>query len=143
MTYSILLAMLLAIGGPQNQKLPNEFYELPKSVTAQATLIVTGTYRQGRSPYIFMPDGTIRYARGSWFIVTRIHRGKVGGKSVAVNDTMLPKSRYVTANFEEGRSYLLLLRPSVASMKAIRTGQYVPVWESLHDDEIIGIVALK
>ena len=41
------------------------------------------------------------------------------------------------------RKYLALLRPSEESMKAIRAGEYVPVWDALADEEIIAIVELK
>ena len=143
MTNLISLAMLLLIVPPQNQKLPDEFYELPETLRAQATLIVTGTYFRVRSPCIFMPDGTRRWALESRFNVTKVYRGKVGGRSIAVNDTMLPKGRYVSVRLEEGRKYLLLLRPSQKSMKAIAKGDWVAVWKALHDEEIISIVQLR
>ena len=98
MTNLISLAMLLLILPPQNQKLPDEFYEPPETLRAQATLIVTGTYFQVRSPCIFMPDGTRRWALESRVNVTKVYRGKVGGESIAVNDTMLPKGRYVSGS---------------------------------------------
>ena len=75
--------------------------------------------------------------------MTKAYRGKVGGKSIAVNDTMLPKDRYVSVRLEEGRKYLLLLRPSQESMKAIAKGDWVPVWNALRDEEIISIVQLR
>ena len=42
-----------------------------------------------------------------------------------------------------GRDYLILLRPNEASMKVIKAGEYVPVWDALRGEEIIAIVKLK
>jgi hypothetical protein len=147
MNYLISIAMLLLILDPQNQKLPDEFDQIPEHVRAEATIIVTGKYAQGRSPCIFMPDGSRRWALESWFQVTKVYRGKVGGKVggkfIYINSAMLPKTKEVSEDLEVGHNYLVLLRPSEESMKVIKSGEHFPVWDALHGEEIIAVVELK
>src|SRR2546423_898241 len=119
MNFLILMAMLLLIPDPQNQKLPDEFYQIPEQVRTEASLIVTGTYAMGRGPCIFMPDGTRIWARESWFRVTKVYRGevggRVGGKFIYFKSAMLPKTKDVSEELEVGHNYLVLLRPSAKS----------------------------
>ena len=143
MNHLLSLAILLLMPVSQNQNLPDAYYQLPEQVREKATIIVTGTYAQGRSPYILMPDGTQVWARTSWFRITKVYRGKVGGESIHINSSMLPKTKYVSAKLEVGREYLVLLRPGSKSLKALEAGEYVPVREALRDEEIIAIVRLK
>jgi len=49
----------------------------------------------------------------------------------------------VSVKLTVGRDYLILLRPNEASMKVIKAGEYVPVWDALRGEEIIAIVKLK
>ncbi len=58
MTQLLAIAMLLTLLAPQKQNLPDAFYELPEQVREQATLIVTGTYAEGRTPCIYLANGT-------------------------------------------------------------------------------------
>ena len=143
MSFLISIATLLLILVPQNQRLPDEFYQIPEHVRAKATVIVTGTYAQGRSPCIFMPDGSRRWALVSSFHVTKVYRGKVGGKSIYINSAMLPKTKDVRQELEAGHNYLVLLRPGEESMKVIKSGGHVPVWDALHGEEITAVVELK
>ena len=143
MNYLISLAMLFLIPVPQNQKLPEEFYQLPEHVRAEATLIIAGEYAQGRSPCIFMPDGSRRWALESWFHVTKVYQGNVGGKSVYFKTRPLSETKDASEKLEVGHKYLVLLRPGDESMKLIKAGGYVPFWEALRDEEIITIVELK
>jgi len=138
-----LLSMALLLLAPQDQRLPDAFYQLPEQVREKATLIITGTYGEGRSPCIFMPDGSRRWALVSWFNVTKVYRGKVGGKSISINSAMLPKTEDVSGKLEVGHKYLVLLRPNDESMKLIKAGGHVPFWEALSDEEIIAIAELK
>jgi hypothetical protein len=139
--FSMLLA--LSILAPQDQDLPPEFHKLPEPLRARATLIITGTYAQGRSPCIFMPDGSRVWALESWFRIRKVYRGQVGGKSVSIKRRVSAKTEDAGVKLEVGREYLVLLRPSEESMKAIRAGEYVPAWEALHDEEILAVVELK
>ncbi|HXD34989.1 MAG TPA: hypothetical protein VN643_27965 [Pyrinomonadaceae bacterium] len=125
---------------PQNQKLPDAFDQLPEEVGEQATIILTGTYAEGRGPCIFMPDGSRRWALESWFNVKKVYRGKVGGKTIHINSRVSAKMNDVSVKLEVGQDYLVLLRPNEESMKAIKAGEYVPAWEALHGEEIIAIV---
>jgi hypothetical protein len=142
MKYLLSIALLLLLL-PQNQHLPDEFYQLPEQVREKATLIVTGTYTEGRSPCIFMPDGSRRWALESWFQITKVYRGKVGGKSVYIKNRRLPKPKDASEKLEVGHQYLVLLLPGDESMKLIKAGEYVPFWDALRDEEIITIVKLK
>jgi len=139
-----LFAMvLLLILVPQNQKLPDAFHQLPEQVREKATVIFTGPYGEGRSPSIFRPDGTEIWALESWFKVKRVYRGKIGAKTIYINGRVSPKINDLSVKPEVGRNYLVLLRPNEKSMKVIKTGKYVPVWDALHGEEIIAVVKLK
>jgi len=138
--FSLVLLLMLV---PQNQKLPDAFHQLPEQVREKATVIFTGTYGEGRSPCIFMPDGSRIWALESWFNVKRVYRGKVGGKTIYINSRVSPKIHDVSVNLQVGRDYLVLLRPNEESMKVLKAGEYVPVWDALHGEEIIAIVELK
>jgi hypothetical protein len=135
--------VLLLMLGPSGQNLPDAFHQLPEQVNEKATIIVKGTYGEGRSPCIFMPDGSRRWALESWFNVKAVYRGKVGGKTIYLNSRVAPKINGASVKLEVGRDYLVLLRPNEESMEVIRNGEYVPVWDALHSDEIIAIVELK
>jgi hypothetical protein len=139
----ISMTMLALMLIPQPQDLPDAFHQLPKEVRDKATIIVTGTFAQGRSPCIFRPDGSRVWALESWFQITKVYRGKVGGKSIYINSAMLPKTEEVSAKLQVRHNYLLLLRPSEESMKIIKAGERVPVWDALEGEEIIAIVELK
>jgi len=135
--------VLLLVLAPQNQKLPDEFHQLPEQIREKATVIFTGTYGEGRSPCIFMPDGSRIWALEPWFNIKRVYRGKVGGKTVQINSRVSPKINGVSLNLKVGRDYLVLLRPNEQSMKVIEAGEYVPVWDSPDGEEILAIVELK
>ena len=141
MNYLFSLA-LLAMLVPPNQKLPDEFYRLPESIREKATLIVSGTYGQGRTPCMFMPDGSRRWGIDSWFSIKRVYRGEVSGRLVRINSMMLPRTGHVSEDLEQGHKYLVLLRPAEETMKRIKTGE-ANYWDALHDEEIIAIVELK
>jgi hypothetical protein len=134
------LAILLLMPVSQNQNLPDAYYRLPEQVREQATIIVTGTYALGRSPYVLMPDGTQVWARTSWFRIAKVYRGQVGGRSIPINTSMLPKTKYVSAELEVGREYLVLLRPNARSLKVLKAGEHIPVRDALRDEEIIAIL---
>jgi hypothetical protein len=138
--FSMVLVLMLV---PQNQKLPDAFHQLPEQIREKATVIVTGTYGEGRGPCIFMPDGSRIWALESWFNVKKVYLGKVVGKTIYINTRVSPKINDVSVKLEVGRDYLVLLRPNEVSMKVIKAGEYVPVWDALHGEEIIAIVKLK
>jgi hypothetical protein len=137
------MAVLLLTLAPQSQDFPDAFYQIPEQVREKATVVISGTFGEGRSPCIFLPDGTRVWARESWFNLKKVQRGKVGGKTIAINTAMLPETEYVSRKLERGRDYLVLLRPDSESMKMIREGQYLSFREALCSEEIIAIVELK
>jgi len=143
MNHLLSVAILLLLPVSQNQNLPDAYHQLPEQVREKATIIVTGTYAQGKSPCILMPDGNRVWALESWFRIIKVYRGKVGGRSIHINSSTLPKTKDVSAKLEVGREYLVLLRPSSKSLEVLKAGEYVPVWDALRDEEIIAIVGLK
>lgn len=143
MNHLLSLTMLLLMPVSQNQDLPAAFDQLPVEVREKATIVATGTYGQGRGPCIMRPDGLRVWALESWFRISKVYRGKVGGKSIYINSSMLPKNEYVSPKLEVGRKYLVLLRPNNESEKALTKGEYVPVWDAISDEEIIALVPLE
>ena len=138
--FSMVLLLMLV---PQNQKLPDAFHQLPEQVREKATVIFTGTYREGISPCISLGDGTRVRALEPFFKVKTVYRGKVGGEHIGINSRVSPKIDDVSVQLKVGRDYLVLLRPNEESMKAIKAGEYVPVWDRPNDEEILAIVELK
>ena len=140
-----LLSLALVLLAPvlQNQKLPGAYDQLPQQIREQATIVATGKYGWGRTPYIWLRDGTQVFARTSWFQITKVYRGQVGGRSIYINSSMLPKTKYVSAELEVGREYLVLLRPTTKSLKVLKTGESLPIRDDLHDEEILAIVELR
>ena len=143
MNYHFLIVALLLTLVPRNQELPGAYYRIPEHVRDKATIVVSGTYGRGRSPCILRPDGTRFWVLESWFKLTKVYRGKVGGKYININSAMLPESAEVSDDLVVGRAYLILLRPSAESMEAIKAGEHVPAWDALQGEEIIAIVELK
>lgn len=135
--------MLLRPLAPQSQSLPKEFYKIPEQVRSRATVVLTGTYGQGRTPCLLRPDGTRVWFIDSWFKVKEIYRGEVASKSISINTAMLPDSEYVTKKLEREHRYLLLLRPDEEQAKALKTEDGLRFWDSLREEAIIAIVELK
>lgn len=138
--FSVVLLLMLV---PQNQDLPDAFHRLPEQTREKATIIVTGTYVEGRGPCIFLADGSRIWPLLSWFNVKKVYRGKVAGKSIRINTRVSPKINDVSEKLEYGRDYLVLLRPNEESMKVIESEKYVPFRKALQDEEIIAIVKLE
>ena len=136
-------AVLFLMFSSQTQDLPQELSQIPDQLREKATIIAKGTYGQGRSPCIFMPDGSRRWLLESWFHVKRVYRGKVGHKFIRINKAMMPKTEYVSENLERDRAYLVLLRPRPKSMEMIKSKEGVGVWDALREEEIVAIVRLK
>jgi hypothetical protein len=142
MSHLFSLPLVLLLFAPQGQNWPAAFQKLPEDVRAKATLVFTSTYGQGRGPHLLMPDGTRRWLLDSWFQIKKVYRGQAGGKYIYVNSAVSRKTD-AGVKLEVGREYLVLLRPSEKSMKAIKAGKYVSAWDALDNDEIIAIVELK
>ena len=146
MSYLYLMAILLLMFLPptqNNQTLPAEFYRIPEPVRDRATVIVSGRYGQGRTPCLFMADGSRRWFLDSWFDIKKVYRGAVGSKLIRINPAMLLKSGYVKERLEREGKYLVLLRPSGEKMKWIRSREGISFWEALKDDEVVAIVEIR
>ena len=137
------MAIVLVTLAPQNQNLPEEYYRIPEQLRGSATVVITGTFGQGRTPCMFRPDGTRVWFIDSWFSVKKVYQGVVKNRFVRVNTAMLPDSEYVSKDLERDHDYLVLLRPDKETMQAMKTKEGIRFWDSLHDDEIIAIVELK
>ncbi|HKO96627.1 MAG TPA: hypothetical protein VJU86_06535 [Pyrinomonadaceae bacterium] len=143
MNHLFSMAFLLLILAPQDQKLPDAFHQIPEETRVKATVIVTGTYVRGRGPCMFMPDGSRRWPLQAWFRIKKVYRGEVGGKSIPIKSTLSPKAEAASVKLEVEREYLVLLRPSEESMKAIKAGDHIPAWDAPDGEEIVAIVELK
>ena len=140
MTHLFSMAVLLLALVPQNQTLPDEFHRIPKRVRERATVIVSGTYTEGRGPCELLPDGSRRWAYSRGFDITQVHRGEVGSHYIGVRGAMLPNS-IPSGRLESGARYLLLLRPGPGAKAVIKTGQRSHYyWNALRDEEILAIV---
>lgn len=139
--FSLMLGLLLL--APQNQDLPDAFHKLPEETKSQATVIVSGTFGRSIGPCIFMPDGTRRRPLHSWIRIKKVYRGEVGAKQVYINLSLPPIDEKTGMKFEVGREYLMLLRPDEESMKAMKTGDYMPLRNAVTNDEILAVVVLK
>jgi hypothetical protein len=133
-------AMLLVMLSPQNQELPAEFYRIPEGVRDTATVVLSGTFGQGRTPCIMRPDGTRVWGVDSWFDVKVVYRGKVGNRQIRIRTAMLPKARYVSTSLKHGARYLVLLQPSKESMEKIKTRDGLGFWDALRNEEIVAVV---
>ena len=140
MTQLLAIAMLLTLLAPQKQNLPDAFYELPEQVREQATLIVTGTYAEGRTPCIFMSDGTRAWSMEALIQIKQVYRGEAGGKFVYLDWFDL---LHRGLRLKRDHTYLVLLRPNEKSTQLILKGEHVMFWDALDDEEIIAIVELK
>jgi hypothetical protein len=143
MNHLFSIAILLGMLTPQNQRLPDTFYKIPEPLRETATLIISGTYGQGRTPCMVRPDGTRVWGLDSWFTIRRVYKGEVGSKSIRINTAMLPKSEYISAKLKPAQQYLLLLRPREETLKKLKTAEGLSFWESLREAEIIAIVESK
>src|SRR5262245_52629303 len=95
MNHLLSLWMVFAMLVPQNQNLPDVFYQIPEEIRDTATIILSGTFDQHRTPCIMRSDGLRVWAIDSYFIVNRIHRGKLRAKFVNIRKEMLPTAEYV------------------------------------------------
>ena len=136
------IAMLVTLLVSQKQDLPDAFYQIPESVREQATLVVTGSYSEGRSPCILRPDGTRAWTMESELQITKVYRGKAG-KTIYLNWGSKLEGKPIKEMLTPGHKYLVLLRPNDESLQAIEAGKYVRAWDALTDDEILAIVELR
>ena len=134
------MAVLLWTLAPQNQNLPDEFYQIPEPVREQATIIVSGTYAEGRTPCFWMPDGSREWFVDSMFDIKQVYRGEVGNKSIRINRAGLPVNGYVNQKLKVDHKYLVLLRPAEEKIETIKTEQSLIFWDALYGEEIIAIV---
>src|SRR5688572_29980156 len=89
------------------------------SAPPPATVVVSGTFWEGRGPCELLPDGTRRWARLQGFTIRKVHRGTVRSVSIGVQPEAV-RSMGAAGELVEGREYVLFLRPSEDSLKALR-----------------------
>ena len=137
------IALLWLTLSPPIQNWPEEYYRIPEQLRDSATVVVAGTFGQGRTPCMYMPDGTRVWFIDSWFKVQEVYRGEVRSQFIRVNTAMLPESEYVPAKLEWDHNYLVLLRPDHLALKALKTKEGISFQDSLSREEIVAIVELK
>ena len=140
MNLFVLGLLLFASLAPQKQDLPDAFYDLPEEVRQQATLIVTGTYYEGRTPCFFISKTIRAWAMQSSIQIKKVYRGEAGGKFIYLNWSDL---QHRGMKLKRDHTYLVLLRPDERSSQSLQKGEHVSFWDALEDEEIIGIVELK
>ena len=132
----MVLGAALMVAGPA---LPDAFWTVPAEVRDRATVVVSGRYKVGRGPCELLPDGSRRWPLLRGFETTTVHRGEVKTDYIGVGDPRLLGSDDVPA---EGATYVLLLRPSKASLSALRTPEGSRSHrDALPSDEVLAIVA--
>jgi hypothetical protein len=136
---SVLLAALAAAAAPP---LPEGYWQLPAADRGRATVVLAGTYRTGRSPCERLPDGSRRWALLRGFEAGTVYRGRVRSGYVGVQESEALPLVGAPA-LEQGRTYLLLLRPSESSRRALarRDGGRHP-HDALAPDEVVAVLAL-
>ena len=111
-------------------------------VPPPATVVVSGTFWSGRGPCEQLPDGSRRWARLQGFTVRKVHRGTVRSASIGVQaDAVL--SAGAPGPLVEGREYVLFLRPSKESLKALSRPGGHHFLDPLAPDEVLSIVERK
>jgi hypothetical protein len=134
---SILLGLAFLATPAPVAEMPESLTRLPAEVRDAATIIVAGKYWQGRSPCEFLPDGSRRWALLRGFEIEAVFRGEVGTDYLGIDDQDLPTSLAL----EENVSYLLLLKPSEATLKMIQTGEGSRhPFQALLPSEVLAIV---
>ena len=133
----------LALMGAQSA-LPDAFRSLPADVKDKATVVVSGRYQVGRGPCEFLPDGSSRFPLLRGFELTAVHRGDVTSDYLGVDDEPhLLGSDALSGGLEEGAVYLVLLRPSEATLKVLRRRPGSRSYrDALRAEEVVAIVLL-
>jgi hypothetical protein len=105
-----------------------------------ATVVVSGTFWSGRGPCQLMPDGQRRWALLKGFTIRRVHRGTVRSRVIGVQPDAVRLASGAPA-LVEGREYVLFLRPSEESLRALqRPGAPRRSRDALGADEVLAIV---
>ena len=108
-------------------------------VPPPATVVVSGTFWSGRGPCEVLPDGSRRWARLQGFTIRKVHRGSVRTASIGVQAEVV-RSAEGEGALVEGREYVLFLRPSEDSLKALgRPGPH-RFRDALAPTEVLSIV---
>ena len=143
MIHPFLIAALLTMLSPQNQKLPDEFYRLPEQIRESATVIVSGTFGCGRTPCMIRADGLRVWGIESFINIKTVYRGGVKCRSIDIDPRKLPATSHISQELKQGQKYLVLLRPGSETMKKLQTTAGNGFWDALHDEEIVAIVETK
>ena len=107
-----------------------------------ATVVVSATFWSGRGPCELLPDGSRRWALLQGFTIRKVHRGSVRSASIGVEPDVV-RSVEAEGPLVEGREYVLFLRPSEDSLKALgRPGPH-HFRDALAAEEVLSIVERK
>jgi hypothetical protein len=135
---TVALGLTLMAAAPA---MPDAFARLPKEARERATVVVSGRYRVGRGPCELLPDGSRRWPLLRGFATTAVHRGGLRGEYIGVAEPRLLGPDEAEGTLTEGEEYLLLLRPSEASIARLRTREgNSDRRHALASDEVVAIV---
>src|SRR5262245_41872384 len=109
------------------------------SAPPPATVVVSATFWSGRGACELLPDGSHRWARVQGFTIRKVHRGTVRTASIGVQPDVF-WSGATDGALVEGREYVLFLRPSEESLKALRRPGAHRTRDALAADEVQAIV---
>ncbi len=117
---------------------PRTFEKLPARVRERATAVVSGEYTVAKGPDEPMAGGGIRWPLLRGFLVKAVYRGEVKTGYVGVE----LGGKWGTLSLVEGRTYLVVLRPSEGSWRVLRAGERSWNWrDALRAEEVLAIVA--
>lgn len=107
-----------------------------------ATVVVSATFWSGRGACELLPDGSRRWARLQGFTIRKVHRGTVRSASIGVQPDVI-WSVGADEPLVEGREFVLFLRPSEKSLKALQRRGGHRSRDALAADEVLAIVERK
>jgi len=115
---------------------------IPEELWERATLIVSGRYEEGRSPCIWVGEDRRVWLLTQGFSITDRFRGEIRGDYVGIELPEPSQTPYLCADcLVPGREYLLLLRPSPASMRFLDTEyEAYHYYNTLGAEELLAIV---
>jgi hypothetical protein len=109
------------------------------SAPPPATVVVSATFWSGRGACELLPDGSHRWARVQGFTIRKVHRGTVRTETIGVQPDVVWSAGSDGA-LVEGKEYVLFLRPSEESLKALRRPGAHRLRDALAAEEVLAIV---
>lgn len=99
---------------------PIEYQSIPQKTRSQATVIFAGTYFTSTGAHQKLPDGTIRWRVTSGFRVLTDYSGNIANERIEISPFLKKEDPWIATELEEGKLYLVLLKPQAESMEVIK-----------------------